>query len=62
MPPYHEQLEVVTYLKTQTAKLDALVDEARIAISLLNERRAALIAAAVTGQIDVRQAGELVPA
>ena len=35
-------------------RLDALVDEARIAISLLQERRTALISAAVTGKIDAQ--------
>ncbi len=34
--------------------MDELVAEARTAISLLLERRTALISAAVTGQIDVR--------
>ena len=35
-------------------KLDALVFEAETAITLLQERRSALISAAVTGKIDVR--------
>jgi len=38
----------------ETAKIDALVNEAVQAISLLQERRTALISAAVTGKIDVR--------
>ena len=37
-----------------TASIGALVREARTAITLLQERRTALISAAVTGQIDVR--------
>jgi imidazolonepropionase-like amidohydrolase len=38
------------------AEMDALVAEAESAIALLQERRSALISAAVTGQIDVRNA------
>lgn len=38
------------------AKLDALKAEAERTVILLKERRSALIAAAVTGQIDVRGA------
>ena len=38
----------------ETAKFDALTAEAQRAIALLQERRTALISAAVTGQIDVR--------
>ena len=38
----------------ETAKLDTLTAEAQRAIDLLQERRTALISAAVTGQIDVR--------
>ena len=40
----------------ETAKLDTLTAEAQRAIDLLQERRTALISAAVTGQIDVRGA------
>ena len=36
--------------------LKGLVTEAESAITLLRERRAALISAAVTGQVDVRNA------
>ena len=42
-------------LDEESKKFDALVAEAQSAISLLQERRTALISAAVTGQIDVRQ-------
>ena len=38
----------------ETAKFDTLTAEAQRAIALLQERRTALISAAVTGQIDVR--------
>ncbi|BDI05306.1 restriction endonuclease subunit S [Sphaerotilus microaerophilus] len=53
-PPIEEQCQIVTFLDTETTKLDALDIEAERAIRLLKARRAALIAAAVTGQIDVR--------
>lgn len=56
LPPSDEQLEVLTFVAEETGRLEALADEARRAIDLLRERRAALIAAAVTGQIDVREA------
>jgi type I restriction enzyme S subunit len=50
-----EQVTIAEFLAEETARLDALTDEARRAIDLLQERRSALISAAVTGQIDVRQ-------
>jgi type I restriction enzyme, S subunit len=55
VPPLAEQREIVNFLSAETAKLDALADEAQKAIDLLQERRTALISAAVTGQIDVRK-------
>ncbi len=54
LPPIREQLEIVGYLKQQTAKLDFLQTEAKNSVTLLQERRTALISAAVTGKIDVR--------
>ena len=54
-PPRKEQNEIVTFLDAETAKLDTLAAEAQKAIDLLQERRTALISAAVTGQIDVRK-------
>jgi len=54
LPPLGEQGELVSYLERELAKLDTLIAEAQRAIELLQERRAALISAAVTGQIDVR--------
>ncbi|ACO74506.1 Type I restriction-modification system, S subunit [Laribacter hongkongensis HLHK9] len=54
IPPEVEQQEIVVFTQQETAKLDALKIAAEHAVSLLKERRAALIAAAVTGQIDVR--------
>ena len=53
-PPQDEQAGVADFIDRETAKLDGLVIEAEQAISLLQERRTALISAAVTGKIDVR--------
>ena len=54
VPPVDEQVMIAGFLKTETVKFDILVTEAQHAIDLLQERRTALISAAVTGQIDVR--------
>ncbi len=56
VPPIDEQAEIAVFLDSETAKLDTLTAEAQRAIDLLQERRTALISAAVTGQIDVRAA------
>jgi len=53
-PGFPERTAIVAFLKAEIAKLDALTAEAQRAIDLLQERRAALISAAVTGNIDVR--------
>ncbi|MEX3999678.1 restriction endonuclease subunit S [Paraburkholderia sp. EG285A] len=55
-PPLEEQLQIATFLNAETIKLDALKTEAEHAIDLLGDRRSALISAAVTGKIDVRNA------
>lgn len=54
VPPLPEQHAITAYLDTETARIDTLTAAAERAITLLQERRAALISAAVTGQIDVR--------
>jgi type I restriction enzyme S subunit len=53
VPPRDEQLAISSYIAKETAKLDALRNATERTIALLKERRAALIAAAVTGQIEV---------
>jgi type I restriction enzyme S subunit len=55
IPPLPEQIAIVDFLETELAKFDTLTAEAQRAIDLLQERRTALISAAVTGQIDVRE-------
>ncbi|MCL5236349.1 MAG: restriction endonuclease subunit S [Nitrospirae bacterium] len=51
LPPLVEQHEIVAHIQQETAKLDALKAAAERTIGLLKERRAALIAEAVTGKI-----------
>lgn len=55
LPPLAEQRHIVQYLDREISEIDAAVLDAREAIALSKERRAALISAAVTGQIDVTQ-------
>jgi type I restriction enzyme S subunit len=55
MPPLPEQTAIAEFLEAELAKFDTLTAEAQRAIDLLQERRTALISAAVTGQIDVRK-------
>jgi type I restriction enzyme S subunit len=56
IPPIDEQIEINSFLDKEVAVIDTLTTEAQRAIDLLQERRTALISAAVTGQIDVRGA------
>jgi type I restriction enzyme S subunit len=55
-PPLPEQAAIAAYLDLETAKLDALVGKVEEAVERLQEYRTALITAAVTGKIDVRNA------
>ncbi|WP_208854532.1 restriction endonuclease subunit S [Thioalkalivibrio sp. AKL17] len=54
IPPTGEQEEIERDLRRITSQIDALLSGAYEAIELLEERRSALISAAVTGKIDVR--------
>lgn len=54
IPPKKEQDEIEKYLKTKMIDFDKLISKAEQAIKLMQERRTALISAAVTGKIDVR--------
>ena len=54
VPSLDEQQIIISFLESETAKFDTLTAEANRAIALLQERRSALISAAVTGKIDVR--------
>lgn len=53
-PSVAEQQEIIIFLRNELTAFDALTAAATSAISLLQERRAALISAAVTGKIDLR--------
>jgi len=53
VPALSEQQAIVEHIAHETAKLDAVRAATERTIALLKERRSALIAAAVTGQIDV---------
>lgn len=55
VPPLDEQRRIAGYLDEQTAKTNTLIAETETFIELARERRSALIAAAVTGQIDLRE-------
>jgi len=55
VPPTDEQRRIVAFLDRETAKIDALIALVREAIDKLHEYRTALISAAVTGKIDVRE-------
>lgn len=54
IPPATEQREIAIFLEAISKKHTALNERARSAMTLLKERRTALISAAVTGKIDVR--------
>lgn len=56
LPPLAEQDEILDAVKAETAKIDRLRAATEHSITLLKERRSALIAAAVTGQIDIPEA------
>lgn len=55
VPPREEQAAIQRHITTSTEKFDGLISVAETAVELLRERRTALISAAVTGQIDVRE-------
>jgi type I restriction enzyme S subunit len=57
VPPVEEQADIVAFIAAETARLDGLSAATERTIALLKERRAALISAAVTGAIDLRNAG-----
>jgi type I restriction enzyme S subunit len=55
LPPPDTQREIVEYLDENLEAIDSLIRRAHRFIDLVRERRAALITAAVTGQIDVTE-------
>lgn len=53
VPPLDEQQAIVKQVQIETEKLDALTEATERTISLLQERRSALISAAVTDQLNM---------
>ncbi|MNJ60335.1 hypothetical protein D3C77_560570 [compost metagenome] len=56
VPPTLEQETIVEFLDQSTKRVDGVISKTLLSIELLKERRSALITAAVTGQIDLREA------
>lgn len=54
-PPIDEQLEIVDQINLEWIYITQLAERIQYTINLLNQYRAALISAAVTGKIDVRE-------
>ncbi|EIQ7158221.1 MULTISPECIES: restriction endonuclease subunit S [Citrobacter] len=57
VPPKDEQIKIVSVLSQKEIEFDELLKKSEYQILLLQERRTALISAAVTGKIDVRDWG-----
>ena len=53
IPPYEEQSKIYSVIKEKSNEFDYLITKVESAIGLMQERRTALISAAVTGKIDV---------
>lgn len=56
VPPLDEQQAIVKHVQIETKKQDVLAAATARTIALLQERRSALISAAVTGQLDIGEA------
>lgn len=54
-PSIENQSVIAVYLDHETTRIDTLISKTKLSIDLLKERRSALITAAVTGQIDLRE-------
>ena len=61
LPPKREQLEIVSFVETETSVLETAVNRAEREIDLLREYRTTLTAEVVTGKLDVRDAVKLLP-
>lgn len=55
IPNVAEQRDILGFLNAHKSQLDTLIQKTELSIELLKERRSALITAAVTGQIDLRE-------
>ncbi|MDH1917178.1 restriction endonuclease subunit S [Acinetobacter junii] len=54
LPPLDEQIKIIQSLDLKVSKIDQVISQVKKQILLMQERRTALISAAVTGKIDVR--------
>ncbi|MEK5768179.1 MULTISPECIES: restriction endonuclease subunit S [Acinetobacter] len=54
VPPLDEQVAISKFIEKNIQDFDQLIEKAKLAIQLMQERRTALISSAVTGKIDVR--------
>ncbi|WP_035821750.1 restriction endonuclease subunit S [Janthinobacterium sp. RA13] len=57
LPPIQEQVAIIASMASGTQRYDMLISTTESSIELLKERRSALITAAVTGKIDLRETG-----
>jgi hypothetical protein len=57
VPPFKEQKKIAEYLESETLNIDRLVTTIEQSVGKLQEYRTAIISAAVTGKIDVRNEG-----
>jgi len=55
VPPVKEQNDVISYINNETTSIDTLIEKIQHSLNLLSEYRTAIVSAAVTGKIDVRQ-------
>lgn len=60
VPALEEQQAIAGYLDGETGRIDSVIEATNESINLMNERRSALISAAVTGRIDPRTGRESV--
>jgi type I restriction enzyme S subunit len=56
-PTIKEQTAIVQQIETQCSRIDTIISKFKKQINLFKEYRTALISEAVTGKIDVRDAG-----
>jgi type I restriction enzyme S subunit len=61
LPPVDEQVQIVEYIKRETAVIAEPIEKAQQEILLLHEYRTRLIADVVTGKLDVREAAVRLP-
>ncbi|RYM56926.1 restriction endonuclease subunit S [Serratia proteamaculans] len=54
VPPIEEQEKIYSHARKSLEKLDVLLQKSQLTIEFFQERRTALISAAVTGKIDIR--------